>query len=130
MVEQLVPANARTEAFTWLTGSIAFGQAVAVILAGRLTDAHGSTYGFLVPMAATALALAVLLALRAKLAPKAPSRIVNASVSAPVSAAAPVSTPAGARVPGTLGESAQMESCKPWRRLACGHPSSRQTWSA
>ncbi|MFE5674241.1 MFS transporter [Streptomyces erythrochromogenes] len=82
MVEQLVPANARTEAFTWLTGSIAFGQAIAVILAGRLTDAHGSSYGFLVPMAATALALATLLALRAKLAPKAPSRIVNASASA------------------------------------------------
>ncbi|MFF8260269.1 MFS transporter [Streptomyces virginiae] len=79
MVEQLIPANARTEAFTWLTGSIAFGQAVAVILAGRLTDAHGSSYGFLVPMAATALALATLLALRAKLAPKAPSRIVNSS---------------------------------------------------
>ncbi|MGW9069927.1 MFS transporter [Streptomyces yangpuensis] len=101
MVEQLVPANARTEAFTWLTGSIAFGQAVAVILAGRLTDAHGSAYGFLVPMAATALALAVLLALRAKLAPKAPSRIVNASVSAPVSAAAPVSASAGASAPGS-----------------------------
>ncbi|MFD9077733.1 MFS transporter [Streptomyces erythrochromogenes] len=81
MVEQLVPANARTEAFTWLTGSIAFGQAIAVILAGRLTDAHGSSYGFLVPMVATALALATLLALRAKLAPKAPSRIVNASAS-------------------------------------------------
>ncbi|CAM5378456.1 MFS transporter [Streptomyces avidinii] len=79
MVEQLVPAGARTEAFTWLTGSIAFGQAVAVILAGRLTDAHGSSFGFLVPMGATALALAALLALRAKLAPKAPSRIVNAS---------------------------------------------------
>ncbi|MER6448769.1 MFS transporter [Streptomyces venezuelae] len=79
MVEQLVPANARTEAFTWLTGSIAFGQAIAVILAGRLTDAHGSSFGFLVPMGATALALTALLALRAKLAPKAPSRIVNAS---------------------------------------------------
>ncbi|MFI1647702.1 MFS transporter [Streptomyces avidinii] len=79
MVEQLVPAGARTEAFTWLTGSIAFGQAVAVILAGRLTDAHGSSYGFLVPMGATVLALAALLALRAKVAPTAPSRIVNAS---------------------------------------------------
>ncbi|WP_327735836.1 MFS transporter [Streptomyces nojiriensis] len=79
MVEQLVPANARTEAFTWLTGSIAFGQAIAVILAGRLTDAHGSSFGFLVPMGATALALTTLLALRAKLAPTAPSRIVSAS---------------------------------------------------
>ncbi|MFF3677029.1 MFS transporter [Streptomyces sp. NPDC002120] len=87
MVEQLVPANARTEAFTWLTGSIAFGQAIAVTLAGRLTDAHGSSYGFLVPMGATALALATLLALRAKLAPKAPSRIVNSSGPAAATAA-------------------------------------------
>ncbi|MEV7441416.1 MFS transporter [Streptomyces sp. NPDC091204] len=87
MVEQLVPAGARTEAFTWLTGSIAFGQAVAVTLAGRLTDAHGSSYGFLVPMGATALALATLLALRAKLAPKAPSRIVNSSGPAAATAA-------------------------------------------
>ncbi|WP_411106820.1 MFS transporter [Streptomyces sp. cmx-4-9] len=79
MVESLIPANARTEAFTWLTGAVAFGQAIAVVVAGRLTDAHGSSYGFLVPLAATAVALVTLLALRGKLAPKAPSRIVNAS---------------------------------------------------
>ncbi|MEU6755117.1 MFS transporter [Streptomyces sp. NPDC046685] len=97
MVEQLVPANARTEAFTWLTGSIAFGQALAVILAGRLTDAHGSSYGFLVPMAATALALATLLALRAKLAPKASkaaSRIISSSAPAAATAATPAAAPA------------------------------------
>ncbi|MFI1284444.1 MFS transporter [Streptomyces sp. NPDC020858] len=92
MVEQLVPAGARTEAFTWLTGSIAFGQAIAVTLAGRLTDAHGSSFGFLVPMAATALALTTLLALRGKLAPKAPSRIVNSS--GPGAAPAAPATPA------------------------------------
>ncbi|MEV6950872.1 MFS transporter [Streptomyces sp. NPDC051183] len=86
MVEQLVPANARTEAFTWLTGSIAFGQGIAVTVAGRLTDAHGSSYGFLVPLVATAIALVTLLALRSRLAPKAPSRIVNSS--------APASSPA------------------------------------
>ncbi|MFD9371063.1 MFS transporter [Streptomyces sp. NPDC060020] len=96
MVEQLVPANARTEAFTWLTGSIAFGQAIAVTLAGRLTDAHGSSYGFLVPMGATALALATLLALRAKLAPKAPSRIVNSSGPA-AQAAAPAAAQGAAQ---------------------------------
>ncbi|MEW2414202.1 MFS transporter [Streptomyces sp. NPDC046866] len=83
MIEALVPANARTEAFTWLTGAVAFGQATAVTLAGRLTDAHGSSYGFLVPMAGTALALATLVALRAKLAPKAPSRIISSSPGAP-----------------------------------------------
>ncbi|MEU7551760.1 MFS transporter [Streptomyces sp. NPDC044571] len=82
MIESLIPANARTEAFTWLTGAVAFGQATAVTLAGRLTDAHGSSYGFLVPMAGTALALVTLLALRAKLAPKAPSRIINSSAQA------------------------------------------------
>ncbi|WP_329384444.1 MFS transporter [Streptomyces sp. NBC_01351] len=87
MIEQLVPAASRTEAFAWLTGAVAFGQAGAVTLAGRLADAHGSSYGFLVPMAATALALLTLLVLRGKLAPKAPSRIVNSST--PASSAAP-----------------------------------------
>ncbi|MEV6686739.1 MFS transporter [Streptomyces sp. NPDC051130] len=81
MIEALIPANARTEAFTWLTGAVAFGQAVAVIVAGRLTDAHGSSYGFLVPAAATALALVTLLSLRARLAPKAGGRIVSSSES-------------------------------------------------
>ncbi|MBT2479464.1 MFS transporter [Streptomyces sp. ISL-94] len=94
MIEQLIPAASRTEAFTWLTGAVAFGQAGAVTLAGRLTDAHGSSYGFLVPMAATALALVTLVALRAKLAPKAPSRIVNSSAPAPAPASAPVAAPA------------------------------------
>lgn len=91
MIEQLVPAASRTEAFTWLTGGVAFGQAGAVTLAGRLTDAHGSSYGFLVPMAATAIALAILLVLRAKLAPKAPSRIVSSSrpAAAPAASKAP-----------------------------------------
>ncbi|WP_328299114.1 MFS transporter [Streptomyces sp. NBC_00435] len=90
MIEQLVPAASRTEAFTWLTGAVAFGQAGAVTLAGRLTDSHGSSYGFLVPLVATALALTILLALRAKLAPKAPSRIVSSSrPAAPATSAAP-----------------------------------------
>ncbi|MFE5772118.1 MFS transporter [Streptomyces sp. NPDC056485] len=87
MVESLIPANARTEAFTWLTGAVAFGQATAVTLAGRLTDAHGSSYGFLVPMAGTALALATLLALRSSLAPKAPSRIISSSAGTPADGA-------------------------------------------
>ncbi|MFG2985258.1 MFS transporter [Streptomyces sp. NPDC048258] len=114
MVEQLVPANARTEAFTWLTGSIAFGQALAVTLAGRLTDAHGSSYGFLVPMGATVLALATLLALRAKLAPKAPqapSRIVNASAPGAAAAPAPAPAPATAAVaPSTAAATAPSAS--------------------
>nr|WSW45419.1 MFS transporter [Streptomyces sp. NBC_01001] len=95
MIESLIPANARTEAFTWLTGAVAFGQATAVTLAGRLTDAHGSSYGFLVPMAGTVLALATLLALRSSLAPKAPSRIISSSSGSPATA---VAEAPGARV--------------------------------
>ncbi|KMO99681.1 MFS transporter [Streptomyces roseus] len=87
MIESLIPANARTEAFTWLTGAVAFGQATAVTVAGRLTDAHGSSYGFLVPMAGTVLALATLLALRSSLAPKAPSRIISSSAGTPAAGA-------------------------------------------
>ncbi|MFG2329455.1 MFS transporter [Streptomyces sp. NPDC048604] len=75
IVETLVPASARTEAFTWLTGAVALGQAAAVTVAGRLADAHGATAGFLVPMVGTLLALATLVTLRSRLAPQAPSRI-------------------------------------------------------
>ena len=70
LVEQLVPAGARTEAFTWLTGAVALGQAAPSPSPDAWTDAHGSGAGFLVPLAATALALATLLALRSRLAPR------------------------------------------------------------
>ncbi|MER6913224.1 MFS transporter [Streptomyces sp. NPDC000594] len=70
LVESLVPASARTEAFTWLTGAVALGQALAVTAAGQLTDAHGPAAGFTVPLIGTALALAVLVALRSRLAPR------------------------------------------------------------
>lgn len=69
LVEALVPGSARTEAFTWLTGAVALGQAAAVTVAGQLTDAHGASTGFVVPLAGTALALATLLALRSRLTP-------------------------------------------------------------
>ncbi|MEV5972545.1 MFS transporter [Streptomyces sp. NPDC051921] len=75
IVETLVPASSRTEAFTWLTGAVALGQAAAVTVAGRLADAHGSSTGFLVPMAGTVLALATLVALRSRLHPRAASRV-------------------------------------------------------
>ncbi|MBD0709992.1 MULTISPECIES: MFS transporter [unclassified Streptomyces] len=70
IVETLIPASARTEAFTWLTGAVALGQAAAVTIAGRLADAQGASTGFLVPMAATVLALVTLLALRSRLRPR------------------------------------------------------------
>ncbi|WP_351233646.1 MFS transporter [Streptomyces sp. NPDC002133] len=76
LVETLVPASARTEAFTWLTGAVALGQAAAVTVAGQLADAHGSSAGFVVPLVGTALALATLAALRSRLAPRGHSRTV------------------------------------------------------
>ncbi|MFE4373931.1 MFS transporter [Streptomyces sp. NPDC056835] len=71
LVESLVPASARTEAFTWLTGAVALGQAAAVTVAGQLADARGASAGFLVPLVGTALALVTLIALRSRLTPKA-----------------------------------------------------------
>ncbi|MFF3845683.1 MFS transporter [Streptomyces sp. NPDC002328] len=67
LVESLVPAGARTEAFTWLTGAVALGQAAAVTVAGQLEDRFHTGAGFLVPLGGTLLALAVLLALRSRL---------------------------------------------------------------
>ncbi|MFD7440962.1 MFS transporter [Streptomyces sp. NPDC059909] len=80
LVETLVPASARTEAFTWLTGSVALGQAAAVTVAGRLADAQGASAGFVVPLVGTALALVTLVALRSRLAPRAHSRTVARGV--------------------------------------------------
>lgn len=89
LVEPLVPAAARTEAFTWLTGAVALGQAAASTSSGQLADRFGPSAGFLVPLAGTALALTVLLALRAHLLPR-PSSVTGG---APANGAdAPVAT--------------------------------------
>ena len=71
LVERLAPPHVRTEAFTWLTGAVALGQAGAATTAGRLADAFGASAGFTVPLAATALALVTVTALRGRLAPAA-----------------------------------------------------------
>ncbi|MBC7270275.1 MAG: MFS transporter [Streptomyces sp.] len=80
LVEGLVPAGARTEAFTWLTGAVALGQAAAVTVAGQLEDRAGDGAGFLVPMGGTLLALVTVLALRSRLAAPARSRTVARGV--------------------------------------------------
>lgn len=80
LVEGLVPAGARTEAFTWLTGAVALGQAAAVTVSGQLEDRYGDGAGFLVPMGGTVLALAVLLALRSRLATRPHERTVARGV--------------------------------------------------
>ncbi|MFI9649012.1 MFS transporter [Streptomyces sp. NPDC052040] len=80
LVESLVPAGARTEAFTWMTGAVAFGQAAAVTVAGQLEDRLWGGAGFLVPMAGTVLALATLLTLRSRLAVPSHGRTVARGV--------------------------------------------------
>ncbi|MFD5709630.1 MFS transporter [Streptomyces pharetrae] len=80
LVEGLVPAGARTEAFTWLTGAVALGQAAAVTVAGQLEDRFWDGAGFLVPLGGTVLALATLLALRSRLAARPPVRTVARGV--------------------------------------------------
>jgi MFS family permease len=81
LVESLVPAAARTEAFTWLTASVALGQAAAVTVAGQLADAHGAGAGFVVPLAGTATALATLVALRSRLTPETSEHVVAGGMS-------------------------------------------------
>ncbi|RRR81928.1 MFS transporter [Streptomyces sp. RP5T] len=76
LVENLVPAGARTEAFTWLTGAVALGQAAAVTIAGQLEDRFWGGAGFLVPMGGTLLALVTLVALRSRLATRPGGRTV------------------------------------------------------
>ncbi|MEN3584081.1 MFS transporter [Streptomyces sp. ZYX-F-203] len=70
LVESLVPVGARTEAFTWLTGAVALGQAAAVMVSGQFEDRFWDGAGFLVPMGGTALALLTLVALRSRLVPR------------------------------------------------------------
>lgn len=69
LVEALVPATSRTEAFTWLTGSVALGQAAAVTAAGQMADGFGASAAFTVPLMGTALALLTVVSLRARIAP-------------------------------------------------------------
>ncbi|MEY9966147.1 MFS family permease [Streptacidiphilus sp. MAP12-16] len=95
LVEALVDAGAKTEAFTWLTGAIGLGLAVGSTVAGQVIDRHGPTGGLLVPLAGSALGLAALVSWRGLLAPRAAAgRRVAGAV--PGSAAS-VLEPAGLR---------------------------------
>ncbi|MGW5335460.1 MFS transporter [Streptomyces bauhiniae] len=80
LVEDLVPVGARTEAFTWLTGAVALGQAAAVTVAGQWEDRLWDGAGFLVPMAATVPALATIVGLRSRLVARARNRTVARGV--------------------------------------------------
>jgi MFS family permease len=80
LVDRLVDPSGRTEAFTWLTGAVALGQAAAVTVAGQLEDRFWDGAGFLVPLGGTALALVVLVTLRSRLVPRSTGRTVARGV--------------------------------------------------
>ncbi|MGW2340245.1 MFS transporter [Streptomyces sp. NPDC001661] len=80
LVEKIVPVGSRTEAFTWLTGAVALGQAAAVSVAGQLEDRLWDGAGFLVPMGGTVLALVVMFLLRSRLTPPSAGRTVARGV--------------------------------------------------
>ncbi|MER8157773.1 MFS transporter [Streptomyces sp. NPDC094472] len=77
LVEALVPATSRTEAFTWLTGSVALGQAAAVTAAGQMADGFGASAAFTVPLVGTAPALLTVVFLRARIAPRGVSTAIR-----------------------------------------------------
>ncbi|MFI8990431.1 MFS transporter [Streptomyces antimycoticus] len=77
LVEALVPATSRTEAFTWLTGSVALGQAAAVTAAGQVADGFGASAAFTVPLVGTTLALLTVVSLRARIAPRGVSTAIR-----------------------------------------------------
>ena len=71
LVDTLVPAAAKTEAFTWLTGAIGLGLALGSTFSGMLTDARGSAAGFGLTFGAATIGSLVVAAGRRSLGPSA-----------------------------------------------------------
>ncbi|WP_106399115.1 MFS transporter [Actinocorallia populi] len=63
LLDALVPAEVKTEAYAWLNGAVALGIALGAALSGQLVDRLGAAPAFLVPPAVVALA-ALLVGLR------------------------------------------------------------------
>ncbi|WP_436777854.1 MFS transporter [Yinghuangia sp. YIM S09857] len=59
LVEGLVPADAKTEAFTWLTGAIGLGLAFGSTFAGIVTDGFGASPAFVLTFGSAAVGLLV-----------------------------------------------------------------------
>ncbi|MER6830559.1 MFS transporter [Streptosporangium sp. NPDC000563] len=82
LVEGLVPAEVRTEAFTWLNGSVGMGIAAGAAVAGQLVDRFGATFAFLVPPVTTGLAALLVLVFLRSLRPTADRSPVRELVAA------------------------------------------------
>ncbi|WP_035957281.1 MFS transporter [Kitasatospora sp. NRRL B-11411] len=73
LVETLVADGAKTEAFTWLTGSIGLGLALGSTAAGQLIDRSGPSLGFTVALVGSGLGLVALVTMRRLLLVPAPA---------------------------------------------------------
>ncbi|MFI6480233.1 MFS transporter [Nonomuraea sp. NPDC050663] len=62
IIDSLVPAEVRTEAFTWLNGAIGLGIATGAAVAGQLVDRFGPDLAFVVPPLMTGLAAVLVFA--------------------------------------------------------------------
>lgn len=67
LLDEIVPAAARTEAFTWVITAFAAGIAIGLTLGGTLHEAAGTDVALLSAAAAALLELAVLIARRGTL---------------------------------------------------------------
>ncbi|SEQ81001.1 MFS-type transporter involved in bile tolerance, Atg22 family [Streptomyces sp. yr375] len=79
LVDRHAPRGTVTEAFSWLVTMFTVGSSVGTGLAGPVVEAGGALWGFVVPGAAGAVALLVLLATGRVLAAPAVSGVVAAS---------------------------------------------------
>lgn len=85
LIDRLVPADVRTEAFTWLNGAIGLGIATGASLAGQLVDHVGPSLAFVVPPITTGLAALLVLTRIRSLRPLPDEPTVITSESATVS---------------------------------------------
>lgn len=69
LVEGLVAADAKTEAFTWLTGAIGLGLAFGSTFAGVVTDEYGASPAFALTFGSAALGMLVVALGRRTLVP-------------------------------------------------------------
>lgn len=67
LLDRLVPAGVKTEAYAWLNGSVGLGIATGAAVAGQLVDIFGPSTAFLFPPVTTALAALLVATQRGKL---------------------------------------------------------------
>lgn len=79
LLDEVVPAGARTEAFTWVITAFAAGVALGLTIGGTLHEAAGTDVALLSAAAASLLELAVLVARRRTLAPLCERRVNNST---------------------------------------------------